>query len=78
MDGLSDRVDEELQQELQRLRLATVRRLRERLEDPEETATPSYLEVARKLVADLAPPAPAARRLPAITDDLPFAAPEDE
>lgn len=42
--------DQALRELLLRLRIATVRRLCERLEDPEETATPSYLEAARKLL----------------------------
>lgn len=61
--------ESELQVELQQLRIVAVRRLRELLE--KECSAP-ILDVARKMLADLAPPQPAARRAPPIVTDLPF------
>jgi hypothetical protein len=66
-----------LENELERLRIAMVRRLCERLEDPSETATPAYLDVARKMVADLMAPQPAAPRAEPVVWNLPFPG-EDE
>jgi len=67
-------LDEELRHELQQLRIVAVRRLRELLE---KECTAAILDVARKMLADLAPPPPAARRAPPIVTDLPFP-PQDE
>jgi hypothetical protein len=70
-------LEAELREELTRLRIAAVRRLRERLEDPGTTATPAYLDVARKLIGDLMVDSPPPR-LPPIVADLPFPDPENE
>lgn len=67
-------LDDELREELMRLRVVAVRRLRELLEG--DCSAP-LLDVARKMLADLAPPQPAARRAPPIVADLPFP-PHDE
>lgn len=71
-------VEAELQAELRRLLLVTIRRLRERLEDEKEPATPAYLDVARKFLADsLSGPPPLPKASP-ITVGLPYPAPEPE
>lgn len=68
--------EQELAAELVLLRIAAVRRLRERLEDPNEPATPSYLDVARKMISDLMGPTPPPPKAPAIVRDLPFTDPD--
>ncbi len=70
--------EDELREELTRLRITVTRRLRERLEDPTAMATPAYLEAARKFLTDqgMVLPPKRAQRAPPVTIDLPFQDPE--
>jgi len=65
-----------LEEELIQLQIAVVRRLREKLE-AEGPVTPAYLDVARKILADLMPGKGERPVAPPVTVDLPFPAPDD-
>lgn len=64
-------LQDELQAELEGLRLAVVKQLRKALEN-EQTASPAYLEAARKMLNDLQPRPSGPRLPPPLVGDLPF------